>query len=257
VSGFGNQAAAADEYREPVPRPGAERHTTVKIALSWSGGKDSAVALWTLRNELGPHPEALVTTVTERYDRVSMHGVRRSLLQLQADAVGIPLVEITIPPDCINEVYEARMTEAFSRGPLEDVDEVAFGDLFLEDVRVYRETRLAAAGKRASFPLWHRDTAHLARQFVDAGFGAFIVCVDPSKLDPRFAGRSFDHRFLDALPKSVDPCGENGEFHTFVWKGPTFEAPIPCEVGAVVTRDGFVFADVGASSAQAVTELMS
>lgn len=256
VSGYGNQGAAADDQKL-ASDTAAEKLTALKFALSWSGGKDSALALWTLRSELGREPEALITTVTEGYDRVSMHGVRRSLLKQQADAVGVPLVEITIPPDCINDVYEARMAEAFSCAPLRDVDEVAFGDLFLEDVRAYRETRLGAAGKRASFPLWHRDTAQLASRFVDAGFGAFTVCVDPGKLDPGFAGRSFNHQFLDELPNSVDPCGENGEFHTFVWAGPVFEAPIPCEVGAVVTRDGFVFADVGTSSAQAMTELMS
>jgi uncharacterized protein (TIGR00290 family) len=228
------------------------------LALSWSGGKDSALALWTLRSDLELEPDALITTVTEHYDRVSMHGVRRSLLKHQADAVGIQLVEITIPPDCVNELYEARMGEAFSRAPLQYVDEVAFGDLFLEDVRAYRESRLRAAGKSASFPLWHRDTARLAREFVGAGFDALIVCVDPGKLDPSFAGRSFDHALLDELPGGVDPCGENGEFHTFVRAGPIFRTPIPCEIGSVVTRSGFVFADVVfTSSAEGIEQPVS
>jgi uncharacterized protein (TIGR00290 family) len=235
-----------------------ERPTRLKSALSWSGGKDSALTLWTLSSDLGLEPDALITTVTEHYDRVSMHGVRRSLLRRQADAVGIPLVEITIPPNCISELYEERMTEAFSRPPLQEVDEVAFGDLFLEDVRAYRESRLKAAGKSAAFPLWHRDTTQLARGFVDAGFDALLVCVDPSKLDPCFAGRPFDHRLLDELPASVDPCGENGEFHTFVSAGPIFRVPIPCQVGTVVMRGGFVFADIELTSfAEGVEESVS
>ncbi len=200
------EAAALGE-RPPAP-----------FALSWSGGKDSALVLWTLRRQL-LEPEALITTVTETYERISMHGVRRELLARQAEALGIPLVEVLIPPNCVNEIYEARMAEAFAAAPLSGVEAVAFGDLFLEDVRAYREGRLAAAGKRGLFPLWGHDTADLAYEFLDAGL-------------------------LAQLPPGVDPCGENGEFHTFVSEGPIFAEPIACERGEIVERDGFVFCDL-------------
>jgi uncharacterized protein (TIGR00290 family) len=212
-------------------------------ALSWSGGKDSALTLWTLRRQ-GVEPEALITTVTDAYDRISMHGVRRELLAKQADATGIPLVEVRIPPACVNEVYEAHMTEAFASPPLSDVEAVAFGDLFLEDVRAYREERLTASGRRGVFPLWGRDTSEMAREFIAAGFQAFIVTLDPRALDASFAGRAYDEQLLAELPASVDPCGENGEFHTFVHGGPIFTEPIACETGEVVEREGFVFCDV-------------
>ena len=217
--------------------------TEPSVALSWSGGKDSALALWTLRRER-LEPRALITTVTDVYQRISMHGVRRELLARQADALGVPLVEVVIPPACVNDVYEARMAQAFAAAPLSGVDAVAFGDLFLEDVRAYREGRLAVAGKRALFPLWGRDTTELAQTFVDAGFEAVIVCVDPRVLDPSFAGRRYDERLLAELPSSIDPCGENGEFHTFVDAGPIFAEPIACATGEVVKRDGLVFCDM-------------
>ena len=170
------EAAALGE-RPPAP-----------FALSWSGGKDSALVLWTLRRQLF-EPEALITTVTETFERISMHGVRRELLARQAELLGIPLVEVMIPPSCVNEIYEARMAEAFASAPLSGVEAVAFGDLFLADVRAYREGRLAAAGKRGLFPLWGHDTADLAHEFLDAGFEATLVCVDPRALDPGFCGR--------------------------------------------------------------------
>jgi uncharacterized protein (TIGR00290 family) len=173
-----------------------------------------------------------------------MHGVRRELLARQAEALGIPVVEVVIPPACINDVYEARMANAFAAAPLSAVDAVAFGDLFLEDVRAYREERLAAGGKRGLFPLWGRDTTALAGEFLDAGFAATLVCVDPRALDPAFAGRAYDERLLAELPPGVDPCGENGEFHTFVSAGPIFAEPIACERGEIVERDGFVFCDL-------------
>jgi len=220
------------------------------LALSWSGGKDSALALWVLGREHGIVPRALITTVTDDYDRVSMHGVRRSLLALQAGAVGLPLVEIEIPIGCTNDAYEQRMTDALASEPLRSVEAVAFGDLFLEDVRSYREGRLATAGKRGCFPLWHRDTTTLARQFIDSGFEAIIVCLDPAKLDRSFAGRKFDRRLLADLPAGVDPCGENGEFHTFVHAGPILAAPIDVQVGETVERDGFVFTDLTAAGPQ-------
>jgi uncharacterized protein (TIGR00290 family) len=213
------------------------------VALSWSGGKDSALALWTLRRrQLEPH--ALITTVTEGYDRISMHGVRRELLERQAEALGLPLVEVVIPPACVHEVYEARMAEAFAARALSRAEAVAFGDLFLEDVRAYREERLAASGRRGLFPLWGRNTVELSREFLDAGFEATLVCVDPRALDGSFAGRYYDERLLAELPESVDPCGENGEFHTFVHAGPIFGETIAHAKGDVVERDGFVFCDL-------------
>jgi uncharacterized protein (TIGR00290 family) len=223
-----------------VPDPGA-------VALSWSGGKDSALALWALREELGVEPVALLTTLTEDYDRISMHGVRGELLRAQARATGVELVEIGIPAACVNETYEARMAEALGRPPLDRAETIAFADLFLADIRAYREERLAAAGRSALFPLWGRETAVLAREFIAAGFEATLVCVDPSQLDPSFAGRRFDEDLLADLPPEVDPCGENGEFHTFVHAGPIFNRPIEVEPGETVLRDGFAFKDLLAS----------
>ena len=214
------------------------------VALSWSGGKDSALALVALREELGCDPCTLLTTLTEGYERISMHGVRRDLLHRQAEAIGIPLVEIRIPPTCPNEVYEGRMAEAFAVPPLRDVERVAFGDLFLEDVRSYREQRLAAGGKFGLFPLWGRDTAKLARQFLARAFAAVLVSVDPNRLSASFAGRAYDEELLVDLPTGVDPCGENGEFHTFVYDGPIFAQPVDFEPGEVVEREGFVFCDL-------------
>jgi len=219
---------------------------TSALALSWSGGKDSALALWVLGREHGIAPRALITTVTDAYDRVSMHGVRRSLVARQAGAVGVPLVEIEIPAGCTNDAYEQRMTEALATEPLRRVDAVAFGDLFLEDIRSYREDRLATLGKTGCFPLWHRDTTRLAHEFIAAGFEAIIVCLDPAKLDRSFAGRKFDDSLLADLPRDVDPCGENGEFHTFVYAGPVIGDPIDIQVGETVERDGFVFTDLTA-----------
>jgi uncharacterized protein (TIGR00290 family) len=213
------------------------------FALSWSGGKDSALVLWSMRRRL-VEPEALITTVTEGHERISMHGVRRELLARQAEALGIPLVEVLIPPSCVNEIYDNRMAEAFAAEPLSGIETVAFGDLFLEDVRAYREGRLAAAGKRGLFPLWGHDTTGLAHEFLDAGFEATLVCVDPRALDRAFCGRRYDERLLAQLPPGVDPCGENGEFHTFVSGGPIFAQPIACERGEIVERDGFVFCDL-------------
>ena len=229
---------------DPDRRPEAQvGDLTVRSALSWSGGKDSALTLWTMRRQ-GMEPEALITTVTDEYDRISMHGVRRELLTRQADAIGAPLVEVRIPPACVNDIYEACMGEAFACPPLSEVEAVAFGDLFLEDVRAYREERLAANDMRGLFPLWGRDTSVLAREFIAAGFQATIVCLDPRALDASFAGRLYDEQLLADLPAGVDPCGENGEFHTFVHAGPIFTQPIMCETGEVVQREGFVFCDL-------------
>ena len=217
--------------------------TAPAVALAWSGGKDSALALDVLRRE-GTTVAALLTTFTDDYDRVSMHGVRRALVRDQAAVAGIRLVEVGIPAGCVDEVYAARMAAAFRSPPLTDLDVVASGDLFLEDVRADREERLAGAGKSALFPLWGRDTASLARSFVDEGYKAYVVCVDTSMLDASFAGRTFDASFLDDLPPGIDPCGENGEFHSFVYDGPCFDRPVPCQVGEQVLREGFAFADL-------------
>jgi len=228
-------SALSGDHAEPNAEP--------RFALSWSGGKDSALALWTLGKQRHT-PRALITTVTDAYDRISMHGVRRELLGLQARALGIPLVEVLIPPGCTDAIYEARLAQAFAAAPLAELAVVAFGDLFLEDVRAYREQRLAATGRSGLFPLWGRDTGELAWEFIAAGFQATIVCLDPRALDRSFAGRAFDERLLADLPAGVDPCGENGEFHTFVHAGPIFATPIACRPGDIVTRDGFVFCDM-------------
>ena len=218
-------------------------HQATPVGLAWSGGKDSALALLALRRK-GVEVAALLTTVTAGYERVSMHGVRRDLLRRQAAATGVPLVEVTIPPGCVGAVYEERMAAAFDEPPLHRIGAMASGDLFLDDVRAYREERLTEAGKEALFPLWGRDTGALAREFVNVGFEAVVCCLDPSKLDPSFAGRSYDADFLADLPEEVDPCGERGEFHTFVHAGPALSERVRLTVGEVVERDGFVFCDL-------------
>jgi uncharacterized protein (TIGR00290 family) len=214
------------------------------LVLSWSGGKDSALALQVLRVESGTPPVALLTTVTECYEAVSMHGVRRALLHRQAEATGLPLVEVEIPPMCSDEVYEARLATALASTRLRGAETVAFGDVFLDDIRAYRERSLAAVGKRGCFPLWGRETGELARRFLAEGFRAVVVCVNPRTLDASFAGRDYDDELLRDLPATVDPCGENGEFHTFVYDGPVFASPIGFRRGVVVERDGFVFCDI-------------
>jgi uncharacterized protein (TIGR00290 family) len=187
---------------------------------------------------------ALLTTVTEGYDRISMHAIRESILARQASEIGVPVVRVLIPPDCSDALYRHRMSEALGDPRIADVLHVAFGDLFLEDVRAYRESQLMTAGKQGVFPLWGEDTADLARRFIRDGFRAILTCVDPRRIDASFAGRSFDESLLRDLPEDVDPCGENGEFHTLVFDGPIFPQPIPVDVGAVVRRAGFVFCDV-------------
>ncbi|HEY6538323.1 MAG TPA: ATP-binding protein [Candidatus Dormibacteraeota bacterium] len=214
------------------------------VVFSWSAGKDSAYALWTLRQDPTYEVRALLTTLTEGYDRVSISGVRRQLVELQAQALGLPLLEVWIPPGCENAVYEERLARALAAESLRGVQHVAFGDLNLADVRAHREARLAELGKTGLFPLWGRETATLARGLIASGFRALLVCVDPLVLAPSFAGRDFDERLLADLPPAIDPCGERGEFHTLVWGGPVFQAAIPCQLGDVVTRDGFVFCDV-------------
>lgn len=214
------------------------------VMLSWSGGKDSALALWVLARDPAWRVVRLLTTVTTGYDRVSIHGVRRSLLARQAAALGLPVTEVEIPPGCSNEVYEARVAEALARPECAGVRCVAFGDLFLEDVRAYRERQMAALGRRAVFPLWGRDTGETARAVIDAGFRAVVVALDPARLDRSLAGRDYDRRLLAGLPAGVDPCGERGEFHTFAWDGPVFSRPVAVRRGRVVERQGMVYCDL-------------
>jgi uncharacterized protein (TIGR00290 family) len=214
------------------------------ILFCWSGGKDSAMALYAIQAAHEHRVAAMLTTVTEEYDRISMHGVRRVLLERQATSIGLPLQAVLIPPQCINVIYEERMNQALTENLARGVRQVAFGDIFLEDLRVYRERNLALLGMEALFPLWKRDTRELARDFVRKGFRAITVCVDPRVLDPSFAGRELDESFFADLPPGMDPCGENGEFHTFVFDGPIFQQPIPIRVGEKVTRDGFCFCDL-------------
>jgi uncharacterized protein (TIGR00290 family) len=218
--------------------------TRDRILLAWSSGKDSAFSLHVLRGMGDVEVVGLLTTVNEVHDRVAMHAVRRTLLEAQAAAAGLPLVIVRIPQPCPNEVYEAAMGRALEEAKARGVDGVAFGDLFLEDIRRYREERMAGTGLRLVFPLWDRPTAALAQEMLDAGLRARITCVDPRVLPGSFAGREFDRQLLTDLPRSVDPCGENGEFHTFAWDGPMFRRPVAVRGGLVVERDGFVFADL-------------
>jgi len=217
----------------------------MKILVSWSTGKDSAWMLHTLRQQ---HPHAiggLLTTLNQAFDRVAMHAVRRRLLQAQADAAALTLHAVHLPWPCSNAEYEQRIGEAVKSFVRDGFTHVAFGDLFLEDVRRYREQRLAGTGLTPLFPLWKtKTTSTLAAEMIEGGLRGYLTCVDPRKLDRSFAGRAFDQSLLQDLPPDVDPCGENGEFHSFVWDGPMFQRPVSVTVGDVVDRDGFVFADL-------------
>jgi uncharacterized protein (TIGR00290 family) len=224
--------------------PARPAETREPVLLAWSGGKDSALALDALQADASVRVVGLITTVTAGYERISMHGVRRTLLAVQAAAAGLPLIEARIPVRASNDVYEAAFAEALAPVRARGVRCVAFGDLFLADVRAYRERQLAALGMRPMFPLWMRDTGVLAREFIARGFEAVLVCVDPTKIDRSFAGRLFDAALLRDLPADADPCGENGEFHTFVFNGPGFAGPVAVRIGPVVERDGFVFCDL-------------
>lgn len=215
-----------------------------KAWMSWSTGKDSAWALHVARERGEVEIVGLLTTVNTAHARVAMHAVRESLLEAQAQALGLPLLKVPIPSPCPNAVYEQAMAEALERALQEGVTHMVFGDLFLADIRKYREEKLAPLGITPLFPLWLLDTAALAHEMVQAGLAAYVTCVDPRKLERGFAGRSFDTQFLSHLPAGVDPCGENGEFHTFACAGPMFGRPISVQVGEVIERDGFVFADV-------------
>ena len=214
-----------------------------RVLLSWSSGKDSAWTLHTLRQDASVEVCGLLTTVNSEFDRVAMHGTRAQVLKKQAEAAGLPLWVVPLPWPCSNEVYERLMGEACARAVAEGVDAVAFGDLFLEDVRAYREKRLEGTGLEPLFPLWGIPTDALARTMIAGGLKARVVCVDPRKLPAELAGREFDEAFLSDLPAGTDPCAERGEFHTCVYAGPMFARPLELEAGVVVTRDGFVFAD--------------
>ncbi len=217
---------------------------TTEVLLCWSGGKDSAMALNVMRQQRNLRVAALLTTVTEGYERISMHGVRRALLQRQAVATGLPLHEVRIPPQCVNPIYEARMREALLSQKENGVRCVAFGDIFLQDLREYRERNLAQVEMNAIFPIWKRNTQELAQEFCAMGFRAIAVCIDSKKLSREFAGRELDESFFRDLPADVDACGENGEFHTFVYDGPIFSSTIAVERGEVVERDRFYFCDL-------------
>jgi uncharacterized protein (TIGR00290 family) len=217
---------------------------TKPILFCWSGGKDSCMALHLLRHDPLCEVVALLTTVTEGYDRISMHGVRRILLERQAAALGLPLEIVTIPPQCVNTEYESRMEAMLLTWKNRGVTDVAFGDIFLQDLREYREKNLARVGMKALFPVWLRPTRELVLEFIALGFRAVTVCVDPKILDASFVGREIDERFLAALPAEADPCGENGEFHSFVYNGPGFSAPVQFTLGEKVLRDGFHFCDL-------------
>lgn len=215
-----------------------------RVVVSWSSGKDSAWALHVLRNDPQVEVIGLLTVINTTHGRVAMHSTRLALVQAQARSVGLPLKVIPLPWPCPNEVYERAMREAIEDALRDGATHMAFGDLFLEEIRAYRVRQLEGSGLIPLFPLWHEPTGALARRMIDSGVEAVITCVDPKKLPPSFAGRRFDHAFLDELPPGVDPCGENGEFHTCVLAGPMFRKRLLATTGEVVGRDGFLFADL-------------
>ena len=216
----------------------------MKTLLSWSSGKDSAWALYQLQQDEAVELKGLFTTINEEADRVAMHAVRRELLELQAQAAGLPVDIIPLPYPCSNDIYEQVMTEFIRSAIDRGVECFAFGDLHLEDVRRYREKQFVHCGIALSFPIWGRDTRELATEMLASGMRAQITCVDPKQIAKSFAGREFDQGFLRDLPAEVDPCGENGEFHSFAFAGPMFCSDIPVSVGDTVERDGFVFTDL-------------
>jgi uncharacterized protein (TIGR00290 family) len=214
------------------------------IVFCWSGGKDSAMALHVLLQRKDVRVTSLLTTLTEGYERVSMHGVRRELLERQAGSIGLPLHEVWIPPRCSNSIYEEQMEKALRVHYDQGVRSVAFGDIFLEDLRTYRERNLERIGMTALFPIWKRDTRELVRQFCAARFRSVAVCVDGKVLNRSFAGRELNEQFFRDLPQEVDPCGENGEFHTFVFDGPIFRNSLRVRAGEMIERDSFVYCDL-------------
>ncbi len=214
------------------------------VLMSWSGGKDSCLALYEIQKSTDYRVAALLTTMTRDYDRISMHGVRRVLLERQAMSLGLPLHQVLISKGATNEEYEAKMAEAFRDYRENGIDFVIFGDLFLEDIRAYRDQFLAKHKMQGLYPVWQRNTADFIKEFIELGFKAVLTCVDSKALDQSFAGKTIDKDFLTSLPATVDPCGENGEFHTFVYDGPSFAQPVKFSVGETVSRDGFWFCDL-------------
>jgi uncharacterized protein (TIGR00290 family) len=215
----------------------------MRVLVSWSSGKDCAWALHLLRQQPGIEIVGLITTINAEFDRVAMHGTRRAVLEAQAAAANLPLWKVPLPWPCSNEIYEQRMADVCLRAADEKIDAVAFGDLFLRDVRVYREKQLQSTGIEPLFPLWDIPTAELARSMINGGLRAKLVCIDSHQLAPAFAGREFDTVLLSDLPSAVDPCGERGEFHSCAYDGPMFSNPVELEAGEIVNRDGFIYAD--------------
>jgi uncharacterized protein (TIGR00290 family) len=215
-----------------------------RALLSWSGGKDSSLALHEVRKSKDFEVVSLLTTLTKDFDRVSMHGVRKALLDIQASRIGLPVEEVWLSKGATNAEYESELSEALAHSRARGVRSVIFGDLFLEDIRKYREERLSAMNMTAVFPIWKKDTKELASYFIKEGFKAILCTVDPRALDGTFCGREFDESLLSDFPAGVDPCGENGEFHTFVYGGPIFQKDLDVRKGEVVLRDGFYFADI-------------
>jgi uncharacterized protein (TIGR00290 family) len=216
----------------------------IPVLMSWSGGKDSCAALYEIQRSQDYRVETLLTTVTRDYDRISMHGVRRALLETQANSLGLLLYQVLISKDATNDEYEMKMAEALCEYREQGIDSVIFGDLFLEDIRAYRERFLASHNMRGLFPIWRRDTTLLIKEFIDRGFKAVVTCVDGKVLDQSFAGKIIDDAFLSSLPVGVDPCGENGEFHSFVFDGPNFARPVKFSLGELVNRGPFWFRDL-------------
>ena len=231
-----------EEIGIPPGNPPGIGNTTV--LLSWSGGKDSCIALYEIQRMQDYRVAALLTTLTRDYDRISMHGVRRELLEKQASSLGLPLHQIFISKDATNEEYELKMGEAFSVYREQGIVSIVFGDLFLEDIRTYREQFLARHNMRGLFPVWKRETSKFIEEFIALGFRAVVTCVDSQILDRSFAGRIIDEAFVSTLPHDVDPCGENGEFHTFVFDGPNFSRPVRFAIGEAVLRGSFWFRDL-------------
>ena len=225
----------------PVPRVS---HVTEKAWVAWSTGKDSLWALHVARQSGALHIAGLLTTVTETYQRVSMHAVREALLDAQAASLGLPVHRVLLPSPCSDEQYSAAMLRALERARAEGVTRMVFGDLFLEEVRAYREQRLSGTGMEPVFPLWGRNTGGLAREMIAGGVRAYVTCLDPRVTPREMAGSAFDTAFVERLPPDIDPCGENGEFHTFAWDGPGFSQAIPVQIGETLEREGFVFTDL-------------
>jgi uncharacterized protein (TIGR00290 family) len=223
-----------------------------RVALSWSSGKDSAWALHLMKQSRDIEVAALITTFNCAADRVAMHAVRRRLVEEQAERAGIPLWPVELPWPCSNTVYDDLMAGVCRRAVAEGVNAIAFGDLFLRDIREYRERQLQGSGLDPLFPLWGLPTGELAAAMIRSGLKAKVTCIDPKKLDRAYAGRDFDFSFISDLPPTVDPCGENGEFHTFVYEAPVFSAPISVQAGEIVEREGFIFADLMGGSGPGV-----